>query len=144
MRRLQAKRNFARIDGAMATAGHAVWKVVHPNKVHYTNSHVGFIQYFYRSMHKEFKLYLRTTNGWKYITEHLPADKCKCGRAYDYSFDGEDCRRLENHTIPANSVENIASIMQLPILCHICYYKREYEQGQWCPRWVKEQLGIAT
>jgi hypothetical protein len=131
----------------MAQAGHAVYKCViydYYKPVLYTNSHKAMLLLFFRLIDKDIDIYFRNINGWNFVLEHRPPDKCQCGRAYNYSSSGEDFRRQQSNLVFGDSIANIIELMSSPILCQICYYKDEIRIGAWSPLWVRQQLGIAT
>jgi hypothetical protein len=124
------------------TPGHAVWKFVFAHGVYYRNSNASAMKYFYDSREQDFAIYVRTIDGWKWVSEHHYSDKCRCGRSYTDSFNGLEFRWRDALLSSYKTVEECITIFDLPELCQICHYSNEYKVGRWCPKWVRQQIGV--
>jgi len=122
--------------------GQAVWKFVSPDRVVYRNSNASALKYFWQIRDKEeIVIYARLPTGWEYVFTSQPRERCACGRDYDDTPSGETFRWQEPGKFN-KTIKDVISIMKQPVLCMICYYGKEYKAGRFCPKYVKQQLGL--
>ena len=121
--------------------GHAVWRFNLPNKRIHRNTNADALKWYWSARDIEsFIAYVRTVEGWKKVVSSSPAEQCGCGRAYDNTPSGEPFRFQEHQLV--YTIESVSSVMCSPVLCMVCYYKNELNEGRWAPRFVKRELGL--
>lgn len=128
----------------LSKPGHTVWKFVFDHGVYYRNSNAAAMKYFYDSSEQTFNIYVRTKNGWEWVSQYVYSDYCGCGRAYTDTFNGLEFKYRDALLLPYKTIEQCIEIFNLPLLCQICYYSLEYRAGRFCPKWVKKQIGVES
>jgi hypothetical protein len=133
------KRKFKRSD-----PGRVTWKFVLENNVIYRLRNDDALKIWWDLRdRKAVTVYSRgRTGGWDFVVEHVPSDKCNCGKYYDDTPNGEPFK-FQEHPLEYTIVE-LTKTMRSPILCMMCYYKGEIEHGRWAPKSVRDQLGLET
>lgn len=129
----------------MVKAGHAIWKFdfYEAGKVYYRNTNRSAIGYLYSNENYNFAVYARDkSGGWKFVVNHLVSDRCRCGRLYTDTFNGVEFKWRDAQWITPETMANCEEIFKAPVLCQVCYYTKEYNQGNFCPKWVKKQIGV--
>jgi hypothetical protein len=125
------------------TPGYAVWKFVLGTKfVYRARNHDALKLYWQIRDRKSFDVYVRTTNGWEFVTTNIPSETCNCGRRYDQTPTGESFKFQEHPLV--YSIEAMRATISSPTLCMICYYKGELNKGRWAPKYVKKEIGLET
>lgn len=127
------------------TPGYAVWKFVFPNDiVIYRRNNRDALKYYSHNiqLNLKFNIYTRSQeSGWTWIAR-AGDDKCRCGREYTDTFNGIEFKWNDSMLKPTKTVQDLTDIFQTPTLCQICHYHNEYRAGRFCPKWVKQQLGV--
>jgi hypothetical protein len=124
-------------------AGHAVWKFQFKTNVIYRNKNHHALKLYWNNRDRNvFSVYVRSLEGWKFVVNHTPSEKCKCGREYNDTPNGESFR-FQAHPL-VFTIESVSNVMCSPTLCMICYYTQELKKGRWAPKHVKKTLGLET
>jgi hypothetical protein len=123
--------------------GHAIWKFHFPGKVVYRNKNRHALQLYYKERDwQQFDIYTRNSaGGWKLVAHNRPSKTCQCGRYYDDNPYGE-MFKYQSTAFTSSTIEGMTQIMLSPVLCMLCYYKLEYDAGRFCPKLVKQELGL--
>ncbi len=129
--------------GYKHTPGYATWKFVINGKIIYRHKNADALKYYWNNRDQySFTVYVRTKNGWEFVARRQLSDRCQCGRSYDETANGEVFRFQEHPLVM--TIKALSELMSSPILCQVCYYKRELKEGRWAPKYVKKQLGLET
>lgn len=123
------------------TPGRAVWKFVVGERFIYRRSNKLALKLFLNMRDfKQFDVYSRSNPGWKYEFTHVPPEFCSCGRSYSDSPNGTVFKWQDMEFRSRATIKDLVYLMSSPILCAVCYYRKEYNEGRFCPKWVKERL----
>lgn len=131
----------------MVIPGRALWKFVFHDtgRVYYRPSNKRAVGYFYdcEKTRRPFSIYQRSqSGGWEYVADVTPSDKCQCGRLYTDTFNGREFKWRDSQFLTPRSMAECVNIFTSPVLCQVCYYSKEYKEGRFCPKWVKQQIGV--
>lgn len=77
------------------------------------------------------RIFKRTIEGWKHAADYNPQDNCPCGGSYTDTINGVEFKwRSYNRW---KTIEELTTLMNTPYLCQKCYYRKEWQEGRWCP-----------
>lgn len=117
------------------------WRFTHLDRVVYVTKNIDASRYYYSFRDKEqFKVEVNKKDpAWVFVVENIPREQCGCGKSYELP-NGELFKYQEAPLV--TNMKNIIAMMQSPVLCQMCYYKVEINNGRWAPKSVRKELGL--
>lgn len=126
-------------------AGKGAWKFVFESgKVYYAENNGHCLKTFHVIINKKISadIYRRNPKGgWIFITHIHQTDHCQCGQTYTNSQNSEYFR-AQNTVLIYRNFKDIETIVKAPYLCQECYYRIEWQQGRWCPKYWKQKFEL--
>jgi len=112
-----------------------LWKFVFlDGETKYIRTFETCLNYMYTYEDYQFDVYYKDAkNNWNYAFTYRPEIRCKCGRLYTDTPNGERFAFRDNGFQNGN-MQELIKILQIPAQCYYCYYEKEYRDGRFVPR----------
>ncbi len=134
-------------NSRMTGKPHGVWKVTYSSgKSYCPPSHRAMLALFRQKSQSKtpMTIYKRSMQGgWAFVVSLDFTEYCICGKNFNNSYNNEYFRAQNLPFFQINE-QGLVAILTSPFLCQECFYKIEWENNRWVPKYWRWRFEANT